>query len=95
MTYKCATQYLRISEETMNTRGETYDGSDEERSMELIVDIFNKLTGRTLSEQEGWLFMCCLKMVRQFAKEGHHEDSSIDLVSYAALMAESFSKNNP
>lgn len=71
-------------------RGKTYDKDDnqEERSMAKIVAMYEMLTGITLSERQGWMFMVVLKMVRAHAKEAFHEDSFVDLISYASLAAE-------
>lgn len=71
-------------------RGKAYDKDDnqEERSMAKIVAIYEMLTGITLSERQGWMFMVVLKMVRAHAKEAFHEDSFTDLISYASLAAE-------
>lgn len=71
-------------------RGKAYDKDDnqEERSMAKIVAIYEMLTGITLSERQGWMFMVVLKMVRAHAKEAFHEDSFTDLISYTSLAAE-------
>lgn len=59
-----------------------------ERSMKRTVDAFNGLLGRpALTEQEGWLFMCVLKMARATAGK-HHIDDYIDLAGYAGLAGE-------
>ena len=64
----------------------------DERSMAQTVAAFNVITGNIMSEQEGWLFMLLLKLVRQHQTEGWHQDSSEDAIAYAALMAESWQK---
>jgi len=69
-------------------RGKEYDKPEGERSMGRTVAAFNAVTGRDLSESEGWLFMVLLKQVRGFTRSGYHADSFDDLMAYAALMAE-------
>ena len=72
----------------MHERGKTYDEPEGERSMGKTVTAFNAITGRDLSESEGWLFMATLKEVRGFTRSEWHQDSFEDLIAYAALMAE-------
>lgn len=84
---KTAADYLRIAEAIMQERGEQYDSPKGERSMGKTVAAFNTITGRDLTEAEGWLFMSVLKKVRQY-QGSPHEDSCEDDVAYAALFAE-------
>ena len=49
---------------------------------------FNIVTGRDLTEAEGWLLLQILKDVRQWQRPGFHEDSADDCIAYAALKAE-------
>lgn len=72
----------------MHERGQTYDAPEGERSMGKTVAAFNAITGRDLTEGEGWLFMATLKAVRGFTRSAYHADSFEDLIAYAALMAE-------
>jgi hypothetical protein len=71
----------------MKQRAEQYDAPDGERSIEKTVDMFNTLTGHSLTHEDGWLFMTFLKMVRsrqgQF-KADDYEDGS----AYFALAGE-------
>lgn len=87
-TPKTADQYLQEARDTMIERGKQYDSPEGERSMEKIVSVFNTITGKNLTESEGWLFMSCLKKVRQYQGKPHL-DSCVDDVAYAALFAES------
>lgn len=58
-----------------------------ERSMKRIVDVFNKLTGKDLTEHDGDIFMVCLKLVRmQLDKVG--EDHYVDAVGYLQMAFE-------
>lgn len=84
-----AFEYCKNAATTMEQRGKEngYD-SKEERSAKQIAAVFNALTGRDLTEHEAWVFMICLKLVRQTRK--HQEDNIVDLVAYAALLGESY-----
>lgn len=73
----------------MHERGKEYDKPEGERSMGRTVAAFNAITGRDLSESDGWLFMAVLKQVRGFTRSGYHADSFDDLIAYTALLAES------
>ena len=58
-----------------------------ERSMARAVDTFNALTGSTLNEREGWIFMAILKLAR--AQAGRHVlDDYVDGAAYIALAGE-------
>jgi hypothetical protein len=72
----------------MHERGKTYDEPEGERSMGKTVAAFNAVTGRDLTESEGWLLMCLLKAVRAASRKEPHRDSHEDLIAYAALLAE-------
>ena len=91
---KTADAFLRMAAETMAQRGKQYDADDEqkERSMGKTVQLFNIITGKDLSESEGWLLMELLKNVRQWQVEDYHEDSALDGVAYSALKAEALSE---
>lgn len=83
-----ATQLLNRAAELLDERGKQYDQPTGERSMAKTVAAFNAITGRDLTEREGWEFMLVLKQVRLFQTDKHHQDSAEDAISYAALMAE-------
>ena len=72
----------------MRDRAATYDQPEGERSMGRAVAAFNAITGRDLTEAEGWLLLQVLKDVRLFTRPGYHADSAEDCVAYAALKAE-------
>lgn len=72
----------------MGERGKQYDKPDGERSMGRAVAAFNCITGRDLTEAEGWLLLQTLKDVRLWQRPGYHQDSAEDCVAYAALKAE-------
>lgn len=87
-----APELLGRAAKHMHDRASTYDRPDGERSMGRTVQAFNAITGRNLSESEGWLLMTLLKSVRGFTREAYHADSFEDLIAYAALCAEAKSK---
>jgi hypothetical protein len=72
----------------MHERSATYDDLDGERSMGKVVTAFNAITGRDLTESEGWMFMQQVKLVRLFTRSDYHADSAEDNIAYAALLAE-------
>lgn len=84
---KDAHDILTEASNTIAERGQSYD-SEKERSMKATVAAFNGVTGHTLTEQQGWLFMLLLKCVRLNGRLGH-KDSVVDATAYAALMGES------
>lgn len=89
---KDASAFLKEADKIMIERGKVYDKGDElekERSMNKTVIAFKAITGKELTDSEGWLFMLLLKQVRQWSVKEYHEDSAIDSVSYSALLAES------
>ena len=83
-----APELLAKAAELMIERGRTYDEEGGERSMGKTVAAFNAITGRDLTEAEGWLLMQVLKDVRLFTRETYHADSAEDCIAYAALKAE-------
>lgn len=76
----------------MHDRAATYDTLGGERSMGKAVRAFNAITGRELTEAEGWLLLQVLKDVRLFTRPNYHADSAEDCIAYAALKAEAKSK---
>ena len=83
-----AIRLLQAAADHMRDRAAIYDKPDGERSMGKTVEAFNAVTGRDLSESEGWLLLQILKDVRLFQRPGYHADSAEDCVAYAALKAE-------
>lgn len=71
----------------MNDRAATYDKPDGERSMGATVEAFHAITGHVMSEEEGWLFMALLKLVRS-QQGAFRADSYEDGAAYFALMGE-------
>ena len=79
---------LQTAAKHMEDRAATYDQQGGERSIHKTVTMFNTLTGAGLTDEQGWLFMACLKMVR--AQQGRYRaDSYEDGAAYFALAGES------
>lgn len=87
-----AQSLLAKAAEIMADRGKQYDKPEGERSMGRCVEAFNIITGKGLSEAEGWLLLQILKDVRQWQRPGYHADSAEDCIAYSALKAEALSK---
>lgn len=90
-----AYEFLEQGANEMRKRKEVYDpdkDSDGERSMAKTVEVFNALTGHELSEEQGWMFMVCLKMVR--SQSGQYQaDDYVDGAAYVGLAGECARKN--
>ncbi len=84
--------FLHRAAAIMDERGKTYDQADGERSMGRTVAAFNAITGRDLTEAEGWLLLETLKNVRQWQRPAFHQDSADDGVAYSALKAEALAR---
>lgn len=87
-THPSAPGLLAKAAQLMEERGKQYDKPEGERSMGKAVQAFNAITGRDLTEPEGWLLLQVLKDVRLFQRAGYHADSAEDCIAYAALKAE-------
>lgn len=90
-----ADEVLQIANEAIAQRGVMYDstGQQQERSMGKVVAMFNALTGHELTNEQGWKFMCLLKLAR--SEQGEFSlDSFIDLAAYAALAGEEAAKHD-
>ena len=89
-----AVKYLDGAKKEMIDRAKTYDSPGGEKSMGKAVAALNAIAGEDIArggmrECHGWLLMLLVKQVRQFSRTAPHEDSAVDSVAYAALMAES------
>lgn len=88
-----STEFLQSAMDVQKERGKQYDKPSGERSMAATVSAFNCITGYTLEEADGWMFMGLLKLVRQAQNpEKYHHDSALDFVAYASLYAEAASE---
>jgi hypothetical protein len=88
-----SSEFLQSAIDVQAERGKQYDKPTGERSMGATVTAFNAITGRDLSEAEGWLLLQTLKDVRQWQNPSkYHHDSALDGVAYSALKAEALSE---
>ena len=72
----------------MSDRAATYDRPQGERSMGATVEAFRAVSGISLTEEQGWIFMALLKAVRSQQGE-YRADSYEDGAAYFALAGES------
>lgn len=91
---KTSKDYLNECIEVQNQRGEQYDSKGTgERSFAAAASAFNAMTGQNLKGSDVCLLLACVKAVRQYSDPTRvHEDSLLDLVSYASLWAEEINK---
>lgn len=83
-----ANEILTKAASEMSDRAETYDKPEGERSMGATVRAFEAVSGVTMTEEQGWLFMAILKAVR--SQQGAlRMDSYVDGAAYFALAGES------
>lgn len=82
-----APEILRTGLEVLEQRGIERDQPDGERSMPAVVEAFRALTGHSLTEQQGWLFMALIKIKRSQSGEPD-VDHYIDGANYFALAGE-------
>lgn len=68
------------------------DNKAGERSMARSVRAFKGLTGHSLTEREGWVFMAVLKLARAQAGGEYNEDDYVDGAAYMALAGEAGEK---
>jgi hypothetical protein len=88
-----AQEFLHKAASIMGERAKQYDQPNGERSMGRIVAAFENITGKRITESEGWLFMEILKNVRTWQNpDKYHADSAEDGVAYSALKAESLAR---
>jgi hypothetical protein len=90
-----ADQLLNKAKTLLQQRAEQYDCPTGERSIKAAVQAFNAITGKSLTEAHGCLFMALLKMAQDNQRIEPHQDSCEGLVSYAALYGEARMGNNP
>ena len=76
----------------MKDRAATYDKPAGERSMGATVKAFEAVTGVTITEEQGWLFMQLLKAVRS-QQGAYREDSYADGAAYVALAGEAAARD--
>lgn len=82
-----AADILKKAAGHMADRAATYDRPEGERSMNATVNAFYAVTGVAMTEEQGWLFMALLKMVRS-QQGAFRADSYEDGAAYFALAGE-------
>ncbi len=82
-----AHSFLEEASGAMKQRAALRDKPNGERSMARTVATFNALTGKNLSEAEGWQFMVILKMVRG-DQGNYNRDDYVDGAAYFGLLGE-------
>jgi hypothetical protein len=86
-----AADFLQAALKHMKDRAVTYDKPKGERSMGATVAAFHAVTGITLTEEQGWLFMLLLKAVR--SQQGEYKaDNYEDGAAYFGLCGEAACK---
>ena len=88
-----AQEILNQALKEMDARGKQSKDGTKERSMAATVTAFNAITGRELTETEGWMFMVVLKAVRTVQRVGSI-DSFVDGAAYFSLAGESVQSVN-
>lgn len=82
-----ANEFLEAGLGHMQDRASTYDKPAGERSMLATVKAFEEITGVVLTEEQGWLFMVVLKLVR--SQQGNFRaDNYEDAAAYCGLQGE-------
>lgn len=82
-----ANEILTTAAGHLQDRAATYDRPEGERSMGATVAAFTAVTGVSMTEEQGWLFMVLLKAVRT-QQGGHRGDNYEDGAAYFALAGE-------
>lgn len=85
-----STDLLNQCAAVQSERGKQYDANQTgERSFQAAAEAFNALTGQSLKGSDVCLMLVCVKAVRQYSDPSRvHDDSVLDLVSYASLWGE-------
>lgn len=85
-----STDLLNQCAAVQSERGKQYDANQTgERSFQAAAEAFNALTGQSLKGSDVCLMLVCVKAVRQYSDPIRvHDDSVLDLVSYASLWGE-------
>jgi len=86
-----APDILQEAAECLTARAVERDKEGGERSMKAAIEAFNALTGHTLTEEQGYVFMTVLKISR--SQGGCFKlDDFVDMAAYAALAGEAGGK---
>ena len=92
-----STELLSQCAAVQSERGKQYDASGTgERSFQAAAEAFNAMAGGNLKGSDVCLILVCVKAVRQYSNPARvHDDSVLDLVSYAALWGEEIYNEHP
>lgn len=84
--------FLDEASSTMKQRAQLRDAENGERTAAKIAEVFNAITGHSISEADAWMFLVVLKIVR--SRNGkYNRDDYVDLAAYAGLLGECESQN--
>lgn len=79
--------FLDEASNTMKQRAALRDAEGGERTAAQIAKVFNAITGHDISEEDAWMFLIVLKIVR--SRNGkYNRDDYVDLAAYSALLGE-------
>ena len=92
MSVITAADILSASQAVLKARGRERDTPDGERSMDNTICMFNSLYNTALNEEQGWMLLALLKMVRSTRGE-FSSDNYIDGINYIALAGEAAAKS--
>lgn len=87
-----AHEFLEEAVITMRSRAASRDKITGERTAAQIAQVFNALSGHTLTEADVWQILLVLKLVR--ARNGNfNRDDYVDMAAYSGLLGQSESEN--
>lgn len=93
-TKKEAHTFLEEAAAVMKQRAALRDADDGERTAAKIAEVFNAITGHSISEADAWTFLIVLKMVRSRSGK-FNADDYVDGAAYFGLLGECESTNRP
>ena len=88
-----APEILAQAAQTLADRGKERDTEEGERSMRRAVEMFAGMTGWTMVESKGWLFMIALTLAD--AEKTKNPIHYVYLAMYCALLGEHMTEPKP
>jgi hypothetical protein len=79
--------FLDEAANAMKARAALRDTPGGERTAGKIAKVFNAITGHDLTEEDAWLFLLVLKIVRSRSGK-YSRDDYVDMSAYSALLGE-------
>lgn len=79
--------FLDEAANAMKARAALRDTPQGERTAGKIAKVFNAITGHDLTEEDAWLFLLVLKIVRSRSGK-YSRDDYVDMSAYSALLGE-------